>query len=957
MEFRLLGDVEVAIGGKVGIPRRRERLLLAVLLLDQGRSVSAERLIDLLWDGVAPPTAAASLRSHVSRLRAVLPDLAITRQDAGYRVEVDPDTVDAHRFQRLVREAAGEPAERRSVILAEALALWRGPALADVAPESVRSRLCSGLEELRLSALEQRLAADLDLGRDLVAELTELVSAHPIRERFVEYLMVALHRAGRQADALRLFESTRRVLAEDLGVDPGPGLREAHEQILRADTQPTESTRNTLPASPGGFTGRVGELAAVVTSDSLVVAIDGMAGVGKTALALRAAHDLADRYPDGLLYLDLHAHTAGRGPVSPTTALASLLRAMGVSPERIPPSLDDRAAAWRAEVHAKRVLMVLDNAEGVDQVLPLLPGGPGTFAIVTSRRRLGALRDAGHVSLTVLPEREAVALFDAAAPGRHDPDAVEDVVALCGRLPLAIRIAAARLRDRPSWDVRHLADRLRAERERGGRATDAVSAAFALSYEQLSAEHQHMFRRLSAMPGNDVDAYAAAALAGIPAADAGDLLEDLLDVHLVEQRGPGRYSQHDLLCGYAGALVSAADRTAAVDRLIDYYLEMTDRARVVISPTGTPKVERDTAVGPLLCDDFAAMAWCDAERANVLAAIRAARGAAVCGLARNLVGYFIRGFHLDDGITAHVAAVSAARTLGDADAELLSVLNLGVLHWRGDDYGSAITCAERALELTRLVGDARREVACLNRIGLFRLSLGEYTKAAEATAAALSLAKAVDDVREEGVALWISSGVDLLTGASDTAYRKALRALEIDRELGDRHGICETLIRLGSTCAELGRHAEGKRCLVEAVDVAREITDLHAEAAALIELGAVNRLMGALGEGTTAVQNAMRTLSMIRQPGLLAAAHRVRGDILFDQGRPQEAAVHHRAAVKHARSIGNKLELARAFDGLAADLSATGDRNGAARQRAAARELYSWMGIRDEVDANHRLVV
>ncbi|HVK25696.1 MAG TPA: AfsR/SARP family transcriptional regulator, partial [Actinokineospora sp.] len=367
MEFRLLGDVEVTAEGRVAIPRRRERLLLAVLLLEQGRSVSADRLIDLLWNGDAPAAAAASLRSHVSRLRSVLPELAITRQDAGYRLNVDPDTVDAHRFQRLVREAVGEPPERRSAILGEALALWRGPALADVASEPMRARVCAGLEELRLSALEQRLAADLELGGDLVTELTELVSTFPTRERFVELLMVALRRAGRAADALRVFESTRRALADDLGVDPGPGLREAHEQILLADNAVAEPTgkRNTLPSGSGVFTGRVEERSAIVSADAAVVAVDGMAGVGKTALALRAAHDLAEHYPDGQLYLDLHAYTAGRGPVSTTTALASLLRAMGVPPERIPPSLDDRAAAWRAEAHAKRVLMVFDNADGV----------------------------------------------------------------------------------------------------------------------------------------------------------------------------------------------------------------------------------------------------------------------------------------------------------------------------------------------------------------------------------------------------------------------------------------------------------------------------------------------------------------------------------------------------------------------------------------------------------------
>ncbi|WP_436497274.1 BTAD domain-containing putative transcriptional regulator [Actinokineospora sp. HUAS TT18] len=961
MEFRLLGSIEVVAGEPVVIARRRERLLLAVLLLEQGRSVTTDRLLDLLWQGEPPSNAGPALRSHISRLRALLPGVTINRQDAGYQLRTDPDTVDAHRFQALVRSAAGLDPERKSAVLSEALALWRGPALADVTSDLVRARLCAGLEEMRLTALDQRVTADLDLGRDLVPELTELVTAHPTRERLAEHLMLALHRADRQADALRVFDTTRRALADELGVDPGQGLRDLHERILRADPNllPGHARavpRNTLPFDPPDFTGRAAEFAEVVATDpdaTVIIAVDGMPGVGKTALAVRAAHELAPRYPDGQLFVDLHAHTVGRDPVPPETALASLLRAVGVPPERIPASLDDRASAWRAEVHGKRILTVLDNAADVEQIRPLIPGGPGALVLVTSRRRLGALPGARPLSLAVLPPGEAVALFKAAVPRHAESELVAEVVALCGCLPLAVRIAAARLRDRPSWTVRHLADRLRAERDRG--PVDGVAAAFALSYEQLDDDHQRMFRLLGTLPGADVDAYAAAALAGVSVEVAEDLLEDLLDVHLVEQRVPGRYTLHDLLCGYARAM--GEDLGPALDRLLAYYVEMTDRARAVISPQGDEPLPRDPAVGPLFADDTSAIAWCDAELPALVTAIRLATGAPVWLITRNLAGYFVRGNHLDEGVTTHLAAVAAARSQGDLDAELLATINLGVMHWRADDYGRALDCVERALPLTRAAGDVLREATCLNRIGLFQFSLGDYRAAGSVLADALRASRAASSVREEAVALWLVSGVEHVLGDPERAYRTAADALAIDRSLGDRHGVCATLIRVGVACGETNRFDEGIAHLTEAIEVAGEISDRSNEAGALIELATLRRITGALDIATETLSQAMAVLATIRQPSLLCAAHRVRGDILLDQGSPRDAMAHHQAAVDLARGIERRLELARALDGLGRGLAAVGEHHAAHKHQRAARALYVEMGIPNRGGFTEQLVV
>ncbi|MFD3777764.1 BTAD domain-containing putative transcriptional regulator [Streptomyces sp. NPDC058612] len=1010
MEFRLLGAVEVLDGdtGEVlAVPRKRERLLLAVLLLEAGRSVSDERLTDLLWDGEPPPGAPGALRSHVSRLRALLPPeiASLDRQGEGYLLRTEPQRVDAHRFQALVRRAGSTPdAADRSELLGSALRLWRGPALADAASELARARLCAGLEELRLQALDQRIAADLALGRhrDLVAELTDLVAEHPVQESLAAHLMVALYLCGRQADALRVFETARRAVADELGLDPGPGLRAVHARVLRSDpgleaaipsaapaqseavpagesAQAADRPRAssgpcTLPYDVPDFTGRAAEFAQLLSCvadeapAALVVStVDGMAGVGKTTLAVHAAHHLAARFPDGQLFLDLHAHTTGRRPLEPEAALTGLLRTIGVLPERIPHSPDDRAALWRDELRDRRVLLVLDNAATAEQVRLLLPGTAGSLVLVTSRRRLADLPGAATLSLDVLPEAEAVALFArVAGPGRTDdgPAEVAEVVALCGHLPLAIRLAAARLRHRPLWTVADLARRLRRSERLSELAVgdQRVAAAFALSYDQLDAAQQRMFRLLGICPGADVDAFTAAALAGIPLAEAERLLESLLDVHLLTQRLPGRYAFHDLVRDYAHGFAHAdavADADAdgdsareAVHRLLDYHLHTTALAREALAPgrlATEPTLAHPPHDVPELSGVRAAIDWCCDERANLLSSVRiaAAHGlpAHAWQITFNLADYLRVGGHHDDSVAAHTAAIDAARRAGDRGAESLTLLNLGVAHWGADEPGAALDCGERALALVQELGDRRREMATRTRVALFRQRLGDHPAALADVQHALASVQEVDSPWDEGLALGLLGRIRYTLGDFAGSIEASAGSLAIDRRMGNQFGVPIALIGIGAAEGKLGRHDEGHQHLQEALAAARQLDDPFIEVKALVELAELDRERGRTDDALVFLGQVFDLLPAVAPPEPSSLAHLVAGAVHLDRGEPALALDHHTKALEIATAIDHRCNQAFALDGIGRALAALGRADEAAAHWRRALDLFTRMGL------------
>lgn len=660
----------------------------------------------------------------------------------------------------------------------------------------------AGLEDRRLAVVETLADLRLAAGQaaTVAAELPAHVAANPLRETLRRHLMTALHRSGRPADALAVYADTRAVLADQLGLDPSPDLVRLHGQILRGEAAPAARAPCTLPYDLPDLAGRDADLDRLLGSGPAVVitAIDGMAGIGKTALAVHAAHRLAGRYPDGQLFCDLHAHTPGAPPLDPEVALARLLRAVGVPPETIPAGLDERAARWRAELAGRQVLVVLDNAASAAQVRPLLPGSPRCLVLVTSRRRLGVVDGATVVSLDVLPAADALALLGAVA-GRArvaaEPAAAAEVVALCGRLPLAIRIAATRLAHRPTWTVAALAARLRARTDRLAELTVAdrgVGVAFALSYAHLTPGQQRLFRLLGRHPGTDFDAHSTAALARLPVREAEGRLESLVDVHLLQPTAPGRYTIHDLLRAYAQGL--APEDPAATARLHDYFLAAATAATDLVSrdvrrftpTTGTYDL-------PPLAGVDGALAWLTAEHATLLAVTEATTD---WQLACVLRGYFEHRGHFADWRATHERALRTADPLGTA----LLHFNLGALGMWTDQVTEGMEHFRAVLAAG--VDDPRLEATALTSLGMLAHLLHRDAEAAGHLRRALAIDHGDARTRALG---WNNLGLtEGRSGGRDAALAYHRRALATARRTGNPSAERVVLLGLGESSLRLG---------------------------------------------------------------------------------------------------------------------------------------------------------
>ncbi|GIE97586.1 AfsR/SARP family transcriptional regulator [Paractinoplanes rishiriensis] len=968
------GDAEVALGGA------KQQTVLAVLLLEAGRPVPVDRIVATVWGDQPPPSVTHLVQTYASRLRQSL-DLGrdLVSTEAGYLLRLDPAQLDLTSFDRHLTSATqhrerGDQALAAAEIAA-ALALWRGEPLGGLtgaAVDAARQRLT----ERHLTALELRITVDLDAGRhaDAIAELTRLVQAFPLQERLWALLMLALYRADRQAEALQTYASARALLIEELGVEPGAGLARMHHRILTGDPSlaPAAGTRNDLPGDVADFTGREPQLRRLLAAPgaapptaAVVLAVDGMAGVGKSTLAVHVAHRLAGRYPDGRLFLDLHAHSEGRPPVDPAAALDLLLRALGTPGETIPAGLDERAARWRAAVAGRRLLLVLDNAASAAQVRPLLPGSAGCLTLVTSRRRLADLDCTDVVSLDVLPPDEAAALFNRIILNRSigaDGD-VAEVVALCDRLPLAIRIAAARLRARPAWTVGHLARRLRDRRRVltelavGDRS---VAASLALSYAQLTEPQQRLFRLLGLAPVADFDACLAAAAAGLPVERAERLLEDLLDAHLVQEPAPGRYRLHDLLQQHAHTAAQETDdpaaRHAAVGRMLDHYFAVACAAVDTLFPRTRHQRPRPVSEVPPPAD---ARAWLDAERANLVAAVAhaATEGwpAHAVGLAATLRLYLDTGTHLVDSLAVHRHALGAASSVADRGTALHNLAKacwrlgrydeaydllqralpihqdagtletLGATCYSLGRYDDAIDNYERAAEMHRAAGDPVAEATALNNIGVIHERQGRYRSVLEICGRALDIYRAAGDRLCEAHALNNAGNALWRLGDYDEALDSLSRALVLHRESGDPSWEAHTLTSLGNVLASLGRPGEALDHCDRALAIQRASGERADEAATLSDRGVIRRLVGSHPESLDDLSLALSIAREIGDRGLEIQALNGMGETLAALARPREASERHAAALRLAQEIGDRHEEARAHDGLARTLDDPGD--------------------------------
>jgi DNA-binding SARP family transcriptional activator len=995
-EFRILGLVEAVHDGSViplGGPRHRR--LLAVLALQPGQVVPAGKLVDALWGDAPPRSAPAMLHVRVSELRTALraAGTRLLNQAGGYLLGVDRDGIDAGQFERLAAAGAaalagGDP-HRARADLAAALALWRGPALAEFADEPFARSEVSRLGELRLHVVENRIAADLDLGRhgEVVAELEKLVAEHPLRERFWVQLMLALYGTGRPGEALQAYQAARRLLADQLGLDPGEALRTLHHSILTADpaltvVRPAEAaefeahavavrTRPVpaqLPSDVPAFTGRSDQLRRLdeMLADRgpgpavAVAVVSGTPGVGKTALAVHWAHRVRGMFPDGQLYVNLRGYDPGQ-PLTAAGALARLLSALGVAGEEIPVDSEERAVRYRTEIAGRRILLVLDNASSVEQVRPLLPGTATCAVVLTSRDSMAGLvaRDGAYrLDLDLLPPGDAHALLRRLIGRRAaaEPEAVAALADCCARLPIALRVAAELAVSRPGTPLSTLVEELADQQGRldllaaGGDPRAAVPTVFSWSIRHLPQPAAATFPLLGLHPGADLDAYAAAALAGTDLATARRTLDTLARAHLLHPTLPGRYGMHDLLRAYAASLARQADPAAALSRLFDYYLAAAaaaiDRLYPIDARRRPAAVAAPATPVPDLAGPHAARAWLDAERQTMVAvAGHAARhGWPDHSVRLSMILFrYLDGGHNLDALAIHEYARRAAERSGDTVGQAEALNGLGVVHLRlgrygpatghlkhglalfrragnplgqaralgnvaiaeqlQGDYRRAADHLERALRLYRQVGDRVGEARSINDLGILEQRLGRYLRAADRHAQALALLRAVGDPSGEAVALNNLGEVEQRLGRRERAIHYVRQSLELARSLGDRTAEAWALNSLGAVHTSAGRTAEATGDYRAALDIFRQVGDRDGEPRALNGLGEATQAAGRPADALTHHTAALALALANNAPDEQARAHAGLGHAHAGLGRPEQARHHYEQAAARYDSL------------------------------------------------------
>ena len=884
VEYRLLGPVEVwRDGTPLAIGGPRPRTILAVLLVNLGQVVSSEALIDHVWGDDPPSTARNLLHGYVSHLRSVLREPELRTRHPGYVLGIPPDCVDARRFERAVGSAeaalARGDATAASDLLRRALALWRGPALGGVTSQALVQTAGAALDEGRLHARELRIDADLQAGRDadVLGELRTLVAMHPLRAGLRRRLMTALHASGRRGEALEVYESGRRALLSELGVEPDVELRELESRIRAAGAGvvPRPAPPGQLPPAIADFTGRRAEVAALggLLSRSRgaprVCVVTGLAGVGKTTLAVRVAHRVRRRFPDGQLFVDLDG--VGQRPPRAVTVLSGLLRSLGVDGAAIPAGLPERVALYRARLADRRVLVLLDNAASEAQVRPLLPSGGGCGAIVTSRVPLSGLEAARTVPLGVLATDEAVSLLGAVAGADRvaaEPEAAADIVALCGCLPLAVRIAGARLARRPRRRLAAFAARLGDERRRLDelRAGDLeVRASLALSCRTLGPAERRAFRLLAVVETPDLPAWLAAALLDLDPAAAEPLFERLVDANLVDvaedRWGQARYRFHGLVRLLARELSEQEDdeaaRRDALERALAAELTLSERAHRALSPGNAGHLSRGTAARwcggadeILAAVEADPLTWFERERPCLVAGVeQASRGGHTehaWELACSLTTFFgIRG-HWQDWRATHEQAIAAARRdgrrLGEVQAmEMLGVCNL----WLGE-LAPALSCFEQSLALARELCEPRREATGLYGIGMIAAYRGDVDEAVARIGHALDYFRATRDPHGQAVVLHSLGEAERLGGRLAEAIDALGASRRIFRDIGDRHWEAIVLMSLADCYRVARRAAEATDCLAQSLEVFRAMGNRHFAALSLYRLAKLEDAAGRL---------------------------------------------------------------------------------------------------------------
>ena len=924
--LRVLGPVEIpAAGARAPSPPPQQRLLLGMLALRAGQPVPVAELIDAVWDDQPPRSARGSLQALVTGVRRALarvPGGRLDRCGETYRLQVEASRVDVHRF-RLLAAAGRAAADRRAAVAAfdQALALWRGPALADVPVTAAVTAAASMLAEERLSVTQDRLTALLACGmeRQAAAELPGLLAEYPLAERLAGLLIVALYRLGQRDGALRVFRGIRDRLAGELGVDPGPELQALHHRILTGDpdlagAQDLAAARQLtpvwrgahdgvrvvprqLPAVPPHFAGRMAELKAL---DELVSraadgdgrgavwVLAGPAGVGKTSLAVFWAHRVADRFPEGQLYVNLRGFAPEGRPVTATEALRGMLRAMGAALAQIPESLDAQAALYRSMLAGKRMLVLIDNAADAGQVRPLLPGGTGCAALVTTRSQLTglvALEGAHPLFLDVLPVAEACELLVGRLGAQRvmaEPAAATELAGLCAGLPLALSVAAARAAARRSFTLSALAAELRSDEGRldalGTEDGDgSVREVLSWSYRQLSGPAARMFRLLGLHQGPEISATAAASLAGVGVPQARRALTELASAHLVAESTPDRFGFHDLLRAYACELAIAdcadAERAAAVRRVLDHYLNTANAACPLLYPARDPLVLGKAAPGTTpdrVTSRAQARAWFAAEHQVLLAATAKAAAAGFDAHAWQLPAAFSefldREGHWHDLAITQRTALAAAGRAGDRVGLAHAHLGLAMACLRLRCYEDGRDHARRAIAGFRELGDRAREARSRIFLGTACGEQGQHAAARRHTEHALRLYRAIGHRAGQAHAITNLGWHAAARGDYQAALGCCQQALGLHRELGNALGEAHSWDYTGYVRDRLGQHDDAVDCYRRALALLRQVSDRSEQAGVLTRLGDAHRALGDRAAAREAWQQALAVLDDLHDP-------------------------------------------------------------------------------------------
>jgi DNA-binding SARP family transcriptional activator/predicted ATPase len=992
VEFKILGPLEVSVGlQRLELGGLRQQIVLATLLLSANHVVRLGRLQEALYGEDPPPTARSQAQISVSSLRRLFASCGypavIDTRGQGYLIQVGAGQLDAHRFGELITAAhrardAGHLGQAVACYR-DALRLWRGAAL-DSLDSQLLQAAASRLDEQRITAIEDRLTLELDLGRhhELVGELTELAKEHPLRERLRGQLMLALYRGDRAAEALQVYQQARRTMIDELGIEPGDRLQRLQRSILTSDPalelpasparlQPTRPrVPSLLPADIADFTGRAGlveQIGRHLTDwgegrlAAPVVVITGQGGVGKTSIAVRAAHRVAGYFRDGQLFADLRAGTGQ--PLGPAQVLERFLRALGVPGPQVPEDLDERAETYRDLLADRKVLVVLDDVAGESQVRPLLPGTPAAAVLITSRHRLSGLGGAAHLDVGVFDADTSMELLGRIAGTsrvRSQSRAAAAVARQCGHLPLALRVAGARLAERPHWDIQQLAERLADETRRLDELRHgdlAVRASISLSYGGASEQARRLLRRLALVEAPVFSGWVAAALLDRPPAAGEDALDDLVTARLVETTSTGsgvhsQYRLHDLIRVYAREQLIAdeppEEQNAALERALGALLYLARDAEHRLHGYSDARLRGDVTLWPLpgpLADQLLSdpMAWFERERAALVCGVRQAAGAGFTDLCWNLAftaaTLFDTQSHFDDWRETHEIALDAARGAGLVRGQATMLYALGSLHLRQGQFEATGEELAAAARLFQDAADDRGTAIVTVQLVYLELLSGRLDDAVRHGQQALATLRRTGDLKDLAYLLGNLGQVKLECGELEDAKSLLAEAIQLAQSAGSVGVEAAVLACLGQAYLLAGERDRAVGTIDLALVKARDAGTRWVEAYVLTSAGILKTRLGEFGQARTALQRALQQAGMIGERLAEARALHGLGELALATGDPGQAVALAQRAVGASRELGASPDEARALTLLGDAHAALGDNAAADAVRARASAL------------------